>query len=398
MKSHSCIRTSASRLLLALVVGLLSSQVLTNAQTPAWVQKTDMNVARANHTQTELPSGRILVVGGRNGTGALSSVEIYNTDNTWSLDTTSLPNLGAVGFHSHTATLLNSGQVLVAGGSNTSGTPLATAYLYTPNSGVGTWQDVSSTFPAGEARSVHTATLLSTTDDRVLIAGGSNAAGAGKTNLLLFSPTTGFSILLAKLTTGRYNHAAVLVPGGLGHVIFAGGKSATSTRLRSVEAIYFPSELGGQIAANIPMEPMVKIRSALSMFVQNNGSGGADLVVTGGSSNGSNALATSEIFDYDVGWTESTGTANGSLITGRYYTVCVPHATGVIAISGYTGTNHLISCETRSTAGVWSNAAALPTGQGRYGHEAASLLNGKIFLTGGQTITPSYFKTCFMFE
>jgi hypothetical protein len=235
MKLLSCLRPSISFVLLAF--GLLYSQALTNAQTPAWVQKTDMNVARSKHSQTELQSGRVLVVGGINASGAISSVEIYNTNNTWSLDTTSLPNLGAVGFHSHTATLLNSGQVLVVGGCNTAGTALAQAFLYTPNSGVGTWANVSSSFPSNESRFAHAATLLGESDDRVLIAGGSTTAGAGRANLLLFTPSNGFVVLLAKLTTGRYNHAAILVPGGAGHVILSGGNEVDPENRASSEVM-----------------------------------------------------------------------------------------------------------------------------------------------------------------
>jgi hypothetical protein len=146
------------------------------------------------------------------------------------------------------------------------------------------------------------------------------------------------------------------------------------------------------------MQSMVKIRSALSMFVQTNGSGNPDIVVTGGSSDGTSAVATSEVFNYQTGWSESTSTSNGNLITGRYFTVCVPHSTGVIAVSGSTGSALLTSCETRSPAGVWSSSAALPSGQGRSGHEAMTLTNGNVFVTGGNNSAPTYFKTCFMFE
>src|SRR5262245_17571692 len=55
----------------------------------------------------------------------------------------------------HTATLLQDGKVLVAGGLGTTGSPLATAELYDPASG--TWATTGSLHVA---RSAHTATLL----------------------------------------------------------------------------------------------------------------------------------------------------------------------------------------------------------------------------------------------
>ena len=73
---------------------------------------------------------------------------------------------------SHTATLLPSGKVLVAGGSN-SGCNLSSAELYDP--ATGTW---SSTGSLVTARVGHTATLLPT--GKVLVAGGMVTAASLK--------------------------------------------------------------------------------------------------------------------------------------------------------------------------------------------------------------------------
>ena len=67
----------------------------------------------------------------------------------------------------HTATLLPSGKVLVAGGYN--GSTLSSAELY--DSATGSW---SSTGSMGTARSIHTATLLP--NGNVLAAGGADGS------------------------------------------------------------------------------------------------------------------------------------------------------------------------------------------------------------------------------
>ena len=106
---------------------------------------------------TLLTSGQVLVAG---GDFFQSSAELYDpASGTWtatgSLHTARLLN---------TATLLPSGKVLVAGGTDGSIT-LSSAELYDPASG--SWSDTGS---MGTARAYHTATLLP--NGKVLVAGG----------------------------------------------------------------------------------------------------------------------------------------------------------------------------------------------------------------------------------
>ena len=116
-----------------------------------------MATARAFHTATLLPDGKVLVAGSND----FSSIELYDpASGTWA--TTGSMIDGRAG---HTATLLATGKVLVACGVNSSFGLLATAELYDPMTG--TW---SATGSLATARDVHTATLLA--DGKVLVAGG----------------------------------------------------------------------------------------------------------------------------------------------------------------------------------------------------------------------------------
>ena len=85
-------------------------------KTNTWTESPPMKVARWEHTSTALPSGDILVVGGENSEGLLSSTELFDVENNeWVvLDNLSYPRAR------HVAVLLSSNKVLVAGGGSES--------------------------------------------------------------------------------------------------------------------------------------------------------------------------------------------------------------------------------------------------------------------------------------
>jgi hypothetical protein len=118
------------------------------------------------------------VVGGIGDGGALTSAELYDpAENTWSpAGSMSVARRGSA-----TATLLPSGQVLVAGGDDAQGNPLASAELYDPASN--SWSPAAS-MATGRVR--HTATLLST--GKVLVAGGDDAFGNSLAGAELYAP------------------------------------------------------------------------------------------------------------------------------------------------------------------------------------------------------------------
>ena len=130
-----------------------------------WTSTGNLNTARALHTATLLPSGMVLVAGGHDGPTfapsfeVLSSAELYDpASGTWTV-TGSLNTARYL----HTATLLPNGMVLVAAGYRFDF--LASAELYDPASG--TWTLTGS---LNTTRYLHTATLLP--NGMVLVAAG----------------------------------------------------------------------------------------------------------------------------------------------------------------------------------------------------------------------------------
>jgi hypothetical protein len=136
------------------------------------------------HAATLLRDGRVLITGGRSSNdSAYAPAEIYDPANG------RFSSAGAMtdGRQQHTATLLQDGRVLLTGGYWSDGQKwrvLSSTEIYDPATG-----RFSATGSMGAARDSHTATLLD--DGRVLIAGGEdigNQGGVSVTSAVIFGP------------------------------------------------------------------------------------------------------------------------------------------------------------------------------------------------------------------
>ncbi len=200
-----------------------------------------MHVARCGHTATLLQNGKVLIAGGGND-NPLSSAELYDPQ-TGSF--TVLADMG-VPREGHTATLLRNGNVLLAGGT---GDPAHGAEIF--NVGTQRFQ------PAGRLTSnriAHTATLLA--DGKVLICGGTTSEGRDRTVLAtaeLYDPEEGTFSATGSMSVVRYKHGALLLPDGT--VLIVGGSDAHDWKrqYRSAE-LYDPR--GGKFSAIPDMQGM----------------------------------------------------------------------------------------------------------------------------------------------
>ena len=173
----------------------------------AFMPTGSMTVAREAHTATLLQNGQVLIAGGTDGSSSLASAELYDP---MSQAFTATGNM-MIAQLGHSATLLanstlpNYGKVLMAGGGS------QIAELYDPTAGT-----FAATGSMVAPRTGQTATLLQ--NGQVLIAGGETASAE------LFNPSSGTFTATGSMTVLRSLHTATLLPDG--RVLITGGVMA----------------------------------------------------------------------------------------------------------------------------------------------------------------------------
>ncbi|HEY1679201.1 MAG TPA: kelch repeat-containing protein [Candidatus Sulfotelmatobacter sp.] len=179
-----------------------------------------MAEVRGGHTATLLPSGKILIAGGGTlggyyvpfGGDGSTTAEIYDPG-TAAFTSTGSMSTARMG---HTATLLANGKVLIAGGvTSEDTTPVATAELYDSLTGAFT-----ATGNMAVGRAAHTATLLQ--NGKVLITGGIIDSNETASNTAeIYDPATGAFVETNSMLSARRTHTATLLSDGT--VLVVGG-------------------------------------------------------------------------------------------------------------------------------------------------------------------------------
>ncbi|MFH8795992.1 DUF6603 domain-containing protein [Streptomyces sp. NPDC017941] len=279
--------------------------------------------------------------------------------------------------------LLAGGGVLVAGGSASTGAALATTEVFDPVRAV--WTPVRNLITA---RTLHTVTLLP--DGRVLVTGGRGADGRPLASAEIHDPVAGTWTAVKSLVTARHSHTATLLPTGA--VLVTGGLGArgegehalASAKLLNPRAAVPTGPADSTWTAT--RTPMADARHGHRAVVLRD----RRVLVVGGAlaTGGAPApLAYCEFYDPDRGvWS-----AAPTLTTPRAGHEATLLADGSVLVTGGepTGTptegrfpaDALTATERFTPATGWEPAAPLP--QGRTGHRAVLLRDGRVLVLGG---------------
>ena len=192
-----------------------------------------MSERRQYATATLLPSGEVLIAGGFGLSApsfyrAFADADLYDpATDTFTASTSQMNNTR----YGATATLLNSGKVLIAGGINAvSSSSLKTAALYDP----ATDSFIASEGTLSGGRVWAVAALLK--DGNVLIAGGQGGEDSTGTADLYDSAAASFAPTHGNMSSARSYAAATLLPNG--KVLIAGGLDSKGKILASARALY----------------------------------------------------------------------------------------------------------------------------------------------------------------
>ena len=353
----------------AVIAGTRAVPIQAAGASGPWSNAAILITGRQEHTATLLPSGSVLIAGGTDGGGtALASAEVYHpATNQW----TAAHPMAAARFD-HTATLLPSGKVLVTGG--LAGPlpfgSLASSELYDP-----TTDSWSAAAPMIESRARDTATLLP--DGRVLVVGGlSLVVREGglfpsiATDAEIYDPRANSWSTTAPMGFDRFDQTATLLADG--RVLVAGGRGDVATfnsteiydatNDRWVSAAPMGARRYGQVATLLP---------------------DGDVLVAGGIGEELNASAitldTAEIYDPRTNlWVTVASMANVDVTR-----TATRLGNGMVLVVGMGQSAPELYDPARN---AWSR-----TGPSIHGHQDSStvLSDGRVLLVGGYADKPS---------
>jgi hypothetical protein len=338
-----------------------------NVQAQSWSFTGSLRQARSSFSATLLNNGQVLVVGGTyRGTFVqygLTSAELYNPA-TGTFSATGSLNTGRYG---QSATLLNSGKVLIAGGANSPTGALSSAELYDPTTG---------TFTVTGSLSCacgYSATLL--VNGTVLFTGGFDGTNAVST-AELYDPASGTFVPTGSLKVARAGPSSTLL--GNGKVLIAGGVYYTGVIPYTAVPHYIASaELYDPASGTFTLTGSLHTaRTSETATLLRNGS----VLLAGGQNSGPNGgyLSSAELYNPATGKFTVTGSLNTPRILHRAHLL----GSGQVLIVAGNHFGSIASAELYDpTSGTFSNVASLNTP--RQGQASALLTNGQVLAVGG---------------
>src|SRR5438094_5735970 len=314
-RSAKVIKLPRPWLLLALALSVASPA---SAQAPGtWAPIADLNQPRAEHTATLLASGTVLIAGGRDAADQpLASAELYDpATGGYTLIASPLP----APVWGHTAIRLNDGTVLIAGGQRGARYRRA-AQLFDPAT-----DTFTALGPMSTPRGRHTATLLR--DGRVVVIGGTDGVKP-LASLEIYDPTTRtFSLAPSALAVVRQDHTTTLLPDG--RILVVGGSNASGA-LDSAE-IYDPT--AGTVSPAAPLNVPRTLASAALLL-------DGTVLVAGGQTT-SEDLDSAEVYDAATNTFAWLPAAMGTARSGHLGVQLLHN--GKVLISGGTSGGQLVA-------------------------------------------------------
>jgi hypothetical protein len=347
---------------------------------PSWGATGSMATGRKEHTASVLPSGKVLVAGGVGSAGALASAEIFDPAANGGIGAFAASGSMTMPRTSHTASVLPSGKVLVVGGFAGTGYR-ATAELFDPE-GVGAF---TATGSMATARAGHTASILPL--GKVLITGGEvSPNGVTYTYFAsaeIFDPAAdggvGAFAATGSMLAARVYHTSSVLPSG--KVLVAGGYNAPGPALTSTEL--FDATANGGVGGFAAAAPMLTGRSGHTASLL----ASAKVLLAGG------ATADAELFDPSANGGAGAFAATGLMTVERVAHTASTLLSGKVLITGgftgntITGGGELASAElfdpaANGGAGAFAVTDA-PMATKRDEHTASVLPSGKVLVAGG---------------
>lgn len=323
---------------------------------------------RTFHTATLLQDGRVLVAGGLSGSTPLSSAEIYDPAGGGWHETGAM----AGARHNHAAALLPDGRVLVTGGAGEDCATLPTAEVFDP--ATETWQVVP---PMGVPRTRHTASSLP--DGDVLVAGGvTDECWYPSPSIQVaerFDPGSGGWTYAAPLHFYRHHHTATRLLDG--RILVAGG--------RSLVGFYFDGEVYDPAADAWTQTGFMSEGFSLhqAALLQD----GRVLVAGGEFRNRANLFDPASLTWRDL----------EPMAVGRLWATATTLPTGRVLVAGglpLDGTDGTRTAEVfDEAAGTWAPTGAMTFP--RLGHTATALEDGRVLVVGGYTTSAEMYTPDF---
>jgi hypothetical protein len=350
---------------------------------------TTLQSARVNHTATVLENGKVLIAGGLQESGGsqttyLNTTEIYDPVS----GTTSPGPTMLVERAFHTSTHLpGTNYTVIAGGEN-SGGALKEGELYDESANAFTGPLTMTTARSRHSAAVPLALSAATGQPGIVILfGGNGASGSPESSVEVFDPSNYFLSTPIVMPEGRSEAGAVAVPGGV--IVVGGWSGSVATKdvsgVSTADGSHYNGDNLGLSLTNAHIFPLVGTLGDGSVVVMDGfsgmPSGSADLLTE--------ASNTIEVIDPTLKMSTAVSSSNAPTdLRGFGGAVSLLDGTMLVAGGGAGSGTELKASSTAqiiytSSSGVKSRATTNSMSDARVGATYTLMKDGSVLITGG---------------